>query len=95
MTDETETTADEAPAEEAAPPAGGLFLGPQEDGVATPDEQASAYQQALLREREGYIRRGDAKRVEGVEAALVASGYELVEQATAPKGTRSRATKKP
>jgi hypothetical protein len=58
------------------------LIGTPEDGVATEDEKITAYQAALLRERDGYILRGDAERVAGVEAALVASGFEVVEQAT-------------
>lgn len=63
-----------------------------DDGAAQPDEQTSSYQQALLRERDGYVRRGDAKRVADVEAALIASGFELVERADSPAPAAEQAT---
>lgn len=69
-----------------------LTVQPPDDGAASEADTTTAYQQALLRERDGYIARGAHERVMAVEAALVASGFELVERATAPaKG--SRATK--
>lgn len=70
------------------------LAGPPDPGVATDDETLTAHQAALLREREGYIRRGDAKRVAGVEAALVASGFELIEQATSKPTATAKATTK-
>ncbi len=100
MTDDisTEATevADETPVESAAEAVthrNGSFWGPSEDGVATPEDQLTAYQSALLRERDGYVLRGDAERVAGVEAELARSGLEVVEQATSAKPKTSRAKK--
>lgn len=66
---------------------------PPDGGAASADEQRTAYQAALLRERDGYIARGNADGVADVEAALVASGFELVERAVEPPTPRARATK--
>ena len=66
---------------------------PSEDGAVTDDAAREAHIAALLRERDGYLARGLLDRVEGVDDALVAEGFERVERAVqTPKA--SRATRK-
>lgn len=68
----------------------GLLTSTVKDEAATPDEQKAAYVASLLREREGYIARGQGDRVSAVEAELERIGIERAEE---PKGPRGRATK--
>lgn len=81
---------DETTSESESESSGRLFDGSPDDGAADPDDKQPMID-ALLRERDGYIARGLADRVDAVEDALEALGVKR-EKATKPSGTR-RATK--